>query len=365
MSTRVYHETDGDLSVLDGKVVAVIGYGNQGRAQALNLRDSGVTVVVGNRDDEYRVRAERDGFDGLAIAEAASRADVLFLLIPDEVMDDVFEEAIRPHLQEGAALVFASGYNVAFELLVPPETVDVLLIAPRMIGVGVRECFLRGEGFFSFITVHQDASGQAHPLLLALAKGIGTLSKGAIETSFKQEAVLDLFNEQGFGPAFGRVLLTSIFTLIDAGYPPEAVLVEMYMSGEMAYTYEKMAKIGLVKQTNFHSHTSQYGAMSRGVKFLGLGKELKRKQREILADIESGAFAKEWEKRLSKLKYKFIKFFAMRTRINRVEKKVRASLDVPEIDYFAEIPEPTPEDRARAKEIEEELKRFEECYEDY
>ncbi|MFX0103296.1 MAG: NAD(P)-binding domain-containing protein [Candidatus Hodarchaeota archaeon] len=362
MATKVYLEGDGNLDVLKGKTITFIGYGNQGRAQALNLRDSGVNVIIGNKDDEYKARAEKDGFETFSIAGAVKKADATFLLIPDEVMKEVFESQVRENLKEKSAVVFASGYNIAFGLMEPPSNVDVLLIAPRMIGVGVRETFLSGEGYFSFIHVHQDASGSATEVLLALSKGVGTLIKGAIDTTFKQEAVLDLFNEQGFGPAFGRVLLSSIYTLVDAGYPAEAVLVEMYMSGEMSYTYQKMANIGLVKQTNFHSHTSQYGAMSRGIKFMNL--PLKKIMKGILEHIESGGFAREWENPLNRLKFKLIKFFAMKVKINQLENKVRKNLNLKEINILDKEP-PTAEEMEKLKAIEKELDEFEEFYKEF
>jgi ketol-acid reductoisomerase len=362
MKANVYHESDGDLKLIKDKLIAIIGYGNQGRAQALNLRDSGLKVIIGNREDEYKKRAEKDGFETYSIKEALKKAQIFFLLIPDEIMKKLFDDLIIPSLKEKDILVFASGYNLAFNILSLPSNMDILLIAPRMIGIGVRELYLNKKGFFTFIGVHQDASGDAKKILLALSKGVGALIKGAIEVTFKQEAVLDLFNEQGFGPAFGQVLLKAMKTLLDAGYPPEAVLVEMFMSGEMSYTYEKMAQVGLVKQTNFHSQTSQYGSMSRGIKFRGISKEIGKRQKEILADIESGTFAKEWEAKLSKLKFKFIKFFATRLPFAKIEEQVRKNLRVPEYDLFSEIPNPTEEDIKRVKEIEQELKSFDDFY---
>ena len=361
-STTVYHEQDGSVNILDGEIIAVIGYGNQGRAQALNMRDSGLKVIIGNRDDEYKVRAQNDGFETYSISDAVKKARISFLLIPDEIMNNLFEKEIREHLSPDDALVFASGYNIAFNLLEPPHNVDVLMIAPRMIGVGVRETFLRGEGYFSFVHVHQDVSGKAREILLALAKGVGTLKKGAIDVTMKEEAVLDLFNEQGFGPAFGRVLLSSIYTLVNAGYPVEAVLVEMYMSGEMSYTYEKMANIGLVKQTNFHSHTSQYGAMSRGIKFMSL--PLPKIMKGILENIENGGFAKEWENPLSKLKFKFIKYFAMKTRINKLEQKARKNLGIEEVNIY-EKDALTEDEIKEHKELRKELQEFEKFYADF
>lgn len=340
----LYFEDDADLDVIKDKKIAMIGYGNQGRAQALNLRDSGMDVIVGNRSDAYRGKAVGDGFDVYNIPEAVKKGDIIFMLTPDETMPGLFKKDIEPNLRKGSCINFASGYNIAFDLIIPPEDIDVIMIAPRMIGVGVRETYLNREGYYSFIKAHQDASGQAKQTLLALAKAVGTLKKGAVEVTMKQEAILDLFNEQAFGPAFGRVLLDSISVLIKNGLPPEAVLIEMYMSGEMSYTYQKMAQIGLVKQTNFHSHTSQYGAMSRGVRYLGLG--LQEKFQRTFDEISSGKFTREWEGSLAKLKFKIIKFFAMKQKINKIEKQVRDNLNLKDFDVYS-----APED------IEELLKK--------
>jgi ketol-acid reductoisomerase len=356
----IFHDKDGDLSILDGKTIGIIGYGNQGRAHALNLRDSGLSIIVGNIDDTYRKIAIKDGFSVHPIKEATEKSSIIFILIPDEIMNDVFENEIKSNIQADSTLVFASGYNIGFNLLNPPENVDVLLLAPRMIGVGVREAYLKEEGFFSFISIEQDVSGNAKTMLLALAKGIGSLKKGAIMLTFKQEAELDLFNEQAFGPAFGRVLLSSIYTLIDAGYPPEAVLVEMYMSGEMAYTYKKMADVGLIKQVDYHSQTSQYGAMSRGIRYRKL--PLKPKMHQILKEIQNSEFTKEWEKKITKLKFKLIKFFATKQKINRLEKQVRKNLKLKLYDIYEED-SPTEEELSELKRISEELNLFQQYYE--
>lgn len=289
---NVYYEPDADIEVLRDRKVAVIGYGNQGRAQALNLRDSGVTPLIGVRQDETRDRAEEDGFSTAEVAEAAAQCDVIMLLIPDEVMPEVFEASIRPHLNAGDALSFATGYNVAFGLLAPPDDVDVVMVAPRMIGEGVRDTYVEGQGFPSFVGVHQDATGNALAVCLAIAQGIGTTRAGALELSFEQEAALDLFTEQGFGPAFGQVLMASMQTLIDAGYPEEAVLVELLLSGEFAYSMGKIRELGFFKQMELHSTTSQYGSMTRGMRFII--PELHEKLRDVLEEITSGDFAKEW-----------------------------------------------------------------------
>jgi len=362
MDAKIFTDENGKLDVLSGLTIGVIGYGNQGRAQALNMRDSGLKIIIGNKKDEFKKIAENDGFDVFPIDETAKQSDILFLLIPDGIMKEVYENNIEGNLKEKGALVFASGYNIAFNIIKPSKNYDILLIAPRMIGKGVRERFLTEEGFYSFIHAENDASGKATDILLALSKSIGTLTKGAIDISFKQEAVLDLFNEQAFGPAFGRVLLTSIYTLIDSGYPKEAVLIEMFMSEEMSYTYKKMAQVGLVKQVDFHSQTSQYGSMSRGIKFRNL--PLKNTMKEILENIESGNFAEEWKKKSSKAKFKFIKFFATKTRINRLEQEVRKKLKMKAIDSY-DYQEPTITDPAILMEIKKELEKFESYFQDY
>jgi ketol-acid reductoisomerase len=216
------------------------------------------------------------------------------LLIPDEIMPPLFEKEVAPFLDARDVLVFASGFNVAFKNLHLPDQIDVVLVAPRMIGAGVRDLYLAGSGFPSFIGVAQDASGQAQDLALALAKGIGSTRAGVVEVSFAQEAELDLFTEQCFGPAFGQVLVTSVDLLIEQGYPPEAVLLELYMSGEFAYTLSKIAQMGTVEQARLHSLTSQYGSLSRGVRFML--PDLRTKMLQGLEEIRDGRFAEEWAK---------------------------------------------------------------------
>lgn len=290
----LYHDEDADLAALDGRTVAIVGYGNQGRSQALNLRDAGVAVTVGNIRDGAHDTAGADGFSVLPIEDACAAADAVMLLIPDEVMPQVYREKVAPGLGAGDLLCFASGYNVAFGLIEPDPSLDVVLMAPRMIGAGVRDGYVAGRGFPCFVGVHQDTSGQAKPRLLALCKGIGATRGGCIEMSMRDEATLDLFTEQGFGPAWGRVLMSAAELLVEAGYPPEAVLVELYLSGELAYSLEKIRELGMFEQMELHSQTSQYGSITRGARYLELDGALKEKMGVVLEEIRSGKFAEEW-----------------------------------------------------------------------
>ncbi|MFC1878595.1 ketol-acid reductoisomerase [Chloroflexota bacterium] len=289
---RIIRDQDANLGLLDNKTIAVIGYGNQGRSQALNLRDSGQNVIVGNQDDKYAGAARQDGFEVFLPEDAAAQADILFLLLPDEVMPLFFKECLAPQLIPGKMLVFASGFNIAFEFIRPPEGLDVVLVAPRMIGSGVRDLYVNGGGFPAFVGVAQDCSGNARAIALAIAKGIGATRMGVVDVTFSQEAELDLFTEQCFGPAFGQVLVSAVDLLIEQGYPPEAVLLELYMSGEFSYSLAKIAEMGLVEQSSLHSLTSQYGSISRGMRFML--PELRSKMADGLEEIRSGAFASEW-----------------------------------------------------------------------
>ena len=193
---HLLHDDDASLEPLQGKTVAVLGYGNQGRAQALNLRDSGISVIVGNRDDEYGERAAADGFAPLSIREAAEAGDILLILTTDESQPLIWPEQIAPGVRAGKTLVWSSGYNVGYGLIQPPADVDVVMVAPRMIGPVVRTLYERGSGALAQFAVHQDVSGHARATALALCKGIGLTRGGAFESSFREEAELDLFAEQ-------------------------------------------------------------------------------------------------------------------------------------------------------------------------
>jgi ketol-acid reductoisomerase len=321
---EIFHDEDADLATLDGLTVAVVGYGNQGRSQALNLRDSGVRVIVGNIRDQAREVAQSEGFDVLPIDEACATADLVMLLIPDEVMPEVYEATVAPGLQPGNLVCFASGYNVAFDLIDPDSSLDVVLVAPRMIGAGVRDGYVAGRGFPCFVAVHRDATGAAKPRMLALCRGIGATRGGCLELSMHDEASLDLFTEQGFGPAFGRVLMSAAELLVDAGYPPEAVLVELYLSGEFAYSLEKIRELGMFRQMDLHSQTSQYGSITRGARYLALDGVLKEKMGAVLEEIRSGEFAKEWSGQQQKSRELFDQIREIRDKLPMAEWERRA-----------------------------------------
>ena len=232
MTTPIYWSKDGDLSILKEKRISIIGYGNQARAQALNLRDSGLQVILGLPNKKYQQRAQKDDFSVFNVPEAIDHSDIILLLVSDEDMARIYQDLIKPNLKNNHVLVFASGYTVAFDMISPPENVDVLLLSPRVPGIVIRESFITQKGFFSFVGIHQDFSGNAREMLLALTKGIGGLTdtKPAIEVTFKQQTVLSLFAIQTFTYALTQVLIRSILRLIEDGYPPEAVFVELILS---------------------------------------------------------------------------------------------------------------------------------------
>lgn len=290
--TIVYQETDADLQRLAQRQIAMIGYGNLGRSFALNLRDSGVKLTIGNNPDRYATLAENDGFAVHPIAEAAAKADVLILLIPDEVMPQIYLEHIAPHLRTGDMLVFASAYNVAYGFIEPPSYIDAALVAPRSLGVAVRDGYLNGLGYPSYVAVGQDYSGQTWQNLLALALALGALRQGAVEVTFEQEVELDLFFQQALLPAMHHMLLTAVDVLLNEGYPPEVVLTELYLSGELASLLGRAGVVGWSRALKLMSPTAQYGLFSRTLQFQEM--KTKRQMESILDEIRRGDFAQEW-----------------------------------------------------------------------
>lgn len=286
----IYRDEDCPLTPLQGKVVAILGYGNQGRSQALNLRDSGVSVVVGGPSDASTSRATADGLEAGTIAEATARADIVFVLVPDEVIPEVFADQIAPHLKPEALVNFASGYTVTYGLVSVPDGRDITLLGPRMIGKGVRDTFVDGTGFPSLIAVERDATGNAWDLVKALAHGIGSTAMGAVVTTFREETIVDLFAEQSGEFVIFQAMFES---LTEAGVDPDVALLEMYASGELSEIYAEARDMGLLAQMKLHSHTSQYGQQVVSPRHTDKD-AVKAGFRAILDDLKSGAFVKEY-----------------------------------------------------------------------
>lgn len=313
--------------MLEGKTIGVIGYGNQGRAQALNLRDSNFRVIVGCPPDAYRERAMEDGLDTFGVHEAAEKADIILLLIPDEVQPVVYHESIASGLREGEALGFASGYNICFKLIEPPSNVDTFMVAPRMIGSAVRSRYLSGRGFPCLVAVGQDATGQAQRTTLAIARAIGGTKAGAFASSFEEEVIIDLFAEQFLWAGIGKLCRLFFETLVAAGCTPETVATEMYLSGEMVEVAKAMREEGFFKQLDLHSQTSQYGQLTRADRVLGQGAE--ERARQVLEAIRNGDFAREWarEQTQGKPTLSRLKGEALEHPLNEIERKLSWSTE--------------------------------------
>jgi ketol-acid reductoisomerase len=283
--TTIYRESDADPGWLRGRHVAVVGYGNQGRSWALNLRDSGAEVEVCVRADETRARARDDGFEPTEIA-GANAADVICVLVPDDVIASL---GLAP--QPRALTLVASGYTLAFGTFDPPG--DVGMLAPRMLGPEVRRCFEEGVGFISALGVQRDVTGAALARTLAVAHGIGALRQGALALTPQQEALLDLAVEQVLSPALAHVNQSFVTTMLAEGIPLEAVMTELFLSGEVERNYRLLREVGFTGQLGFHSPTSQYGQLSRRGVYDHL--DFASPMRRLTDDIRSGRFAQEWE----------------------------------------------------------------------
>ena len=300
-------DKDVRISPLRQRTIAIIGYGNQGGAQALNLRDSGCRVVVGNRNDRYARQARNDGFEVMSIRRAVTAADILLIAIPDEIQEELYQRHIQPALRSGQVLNFASSYSIRFGCIVPPEDVDVIMMSPRAMGVTVRESYLAGKGVPGFVAVDQDTSGQARSIALALAKGVGCTRAGVVECSFADETDVNLLGEQALWPLLTQALLLTYEVAVEAGVPPEVALIEFYASGEASEVLRQMALEGMFKQARYHSPTSRYGTLSRAETLPN--KQLKTAMQKALKGIRDGSFAQEWAReqasgyaRLKKLK---------------------------------------------------------------
>lgn len=295
--TVIYHDQDGDLRVLSGKRVGIIGYGNMGRPVALNLRDSGVEVLVSEPRAEKQAEATAEGFTLTDIEEVTRSSDVIMPLLRDEAMPQIYLEHVSPCLRRGQALVFSSAYNLTYGFIEAPPFVDVGLVSARTLGAAVRDRYVTGEGFASFVAVAQDASRHAWEVVLGVAKAIGALKGGAVEIRFEQETELDLFLQQSILPIFHYAVITAAQMLMENGYPPEAVFTELYLSGETSDYLKQAASHGLMNALNLQGLPAQYGTLSRYERFNN--NQLMRLMEITLEEIRSGRFAQEWAKEFS------------------------------------------------------------------
>lgn len=291
MPVTTYYEQDAELNVLKDKTIAVIGYGSQGHAQAQNLRDSGLQVVIGLREGKSFDKAKNDGFEVLPVGEAVSRADVVQILMPDETQASVYKNDIEPNLKKGAALMFSHGFNVHFGQIVAPKDNDVLLVAPKSPGHMVRRTYVEGFGVPGLIAVEKDATGQAKEIGLAYAKGIGCTRAGVIETSFREETETDLFGEQAVLCGGVSALIKAGFeTLTEAGYAPEMAYFECLH--ELKLIVDMIYEGGLASMRDSISNTAEYGDYVTGPRIVT--EETKKAMKEVLSDIQQGKFARDF-----------------------------------------------------------------------
>ncbi|OXM17235.1 ketol-acid reductoisomerase [Paenibacillus herberti] len=291
MAVKLFYENDADLGVLQGKTVAVIGYGSQGHAQAQNLRDSGVKVVIGLREGKSADKARNDGFEVLSVADATRKADVVQILMPDETQAQVYNDEIAPNLKKGAALMFSHGFNVHFGQIVPSKDTDVLLVAPKSPGHMVRRTYVEGFGVPGLIAIEQDATGNAQAIGLAYAKGIGCTRAGVFETSFREETETDLFGEQAVLCGGTSALVKAGFeTLVEAGYAPEMAYFECLH--ELKLIVDLMYEGGLASMRDSISNTAEYGDYVTGPRIVT--DETKKAMKEVLSDIQQGKFARDF-----------------------------------------------------------------------
>src|SRR5207248_991509 len=326
-SQIMFYDDDADLNELDGKTVAIIGYGSQGHAHALNLTDSGVSVVVGLRSSSAGVgKARGHGLEVLEPADAASRGDLVMMLVPDELHRQVWESGVSDGMAPGNMLLFGHGFSIHYEEVVPPPEVDVTLIAPKGPGHLVRRQYLEGSGVPALVGVHQNATGKALEVALAYAKGIGCTRGGVIETTFKDEKETDLFGEQAVMCGGASELVQAGFqTLVEAGYDPEMAYFECLH--ELKLIADLMYEKGLAGMRYSISNTAEYGDYTRGKRVIS--EDTRAAMREILAEVQSGDFAREWiaENRAGQENFKRMRAEQADTQIEHVGSELRSHMD--------------------------------------
>jgi ketol-acid reductoisomerase len=302
-----YYEKDGNLDYLNGRTVAIIGYGSQGHAHSLNLRDSGVDVVVGlYPGSKSWAKAEAAGLKVMTTAEAAKVADVIMILVSDHIQGDLYNKDIAPHMTPGKTLMFAHGFNIHFQQIAPPPGVDVSMVAPKAPGHRVRELYTEGVGVPALVAIHQDASGEALPRALAYALALGCLKAGVIETTFREETESDLFGEQAvLCGGVSELIRAGFETLTEAGYAPEIAYFECLH--ELKLIVDLIYEGGLGYMRYSVSDTAEYGDYTRGPRIVN--QETRAEMKKILGEIQSGEFARQW---IAENKAGRHKFLAMR-----------------------------------------------------
>ena len=300
---KVLRDEDADISALDGKTVAIIGYGAQGNAQANMLKDSGINVIIGeteilgDKQNPSWTKAKEDGFEVMTISEAAERADIIQILLPDEFQADIYKRQIKKAMKKGKTLYFSHGFNICFKRIVAPEDVDVIMVAPKAPGSEERKQYLEGFGVPALIAVHQNASGKAKETALALAKAMHFTKAGVLECTFEEETYEDLFGEQAVLCGGVTELVKAGFdTLVEAGYPPEMAYFECLH--ELKLIVDLMYNNGFTGMWKAVSNTAKYGGLTRGKKIIT--DKTRKVMKKMLKDVESGKFAREWVRECKK-----------------------------------------------------------------
>ena len=289
---KMYYENDADLSLIEDKTIGVIGYGSQGHAHSLNLKDSGMDVVVGLYEGSKSwPKAEAEGLKVSLVADAARDSDIVMMLLPDTSMAEVYKESVQPHMMPGKTLMFAHGFNIHYETIVPPDTVDVSMVAPKAPGHRMREVFTRGSGVPGLLAIHQDVSGQAADIGLAYARGVGCTRAGVLGTTFKEETETDLFGEQAVLCGGVTSLIKAAFeTLVEAGYQPESAYFECMH--ELKLIVDLLYQGGMEYMRYSVSDTAEYGDYSRGP--MVIDESVKENMKRVLGAVQDGSFAREW-----------------------------------------------------------------------
>ncbi len=329
----MFYDDDADLTLLDGKTVAIIGFGSQGHAHALNLKDSGVNVVVGLREGSGSADAAREGgLEVLSVADAASRGDVVMLLVPDEKHREVYEGEVSDGIAEGNLLLFGHGFSILYDEVQPPPGVDVALVAPKGPGHLVRRQYTEGSGVPGLVAVEQDATGNAQSLALAYAKGIGCTRGGVFETTFKDETETDLFGEQAVLCGGASELVQAGFnTLVEAGYDPQMAYFECLH--ELKLIVDLMYEKGLAGMRYSISNTAEYGDYTRGPRVIT--DETRAEMKRILGEIQSGDFAREWiaENRAGQENFLRMRAEQADTQVEHTGKELRSMMDWIKTDF--------------------------------